>query len=118
MQDQGAVPLLSTNQTYTNNHYVPNVGYYHAPYQGWFPYPYNYYSPGWGYYHGGNWTPQPNGNTVTNSHPTSRATSSAHSTWSSSRSSGSSSGDGGSSSSSGSSTSRGGFGSSSHSTAS
>jgi hypothetical protein len=43
----------------TNNTYVSGLGYYHAPYHGWFAYPYNYYQPGVGYYHGGVYTPQP-----------------------------------------------------------
>jgi hypothetical protein len=43
----------------TNNTYVSGLGYYHAPYHGWFEYPYNFYRPGFGYYHGGIYTPQP-----------------------------------------------------------
>jgi hypothetical protein len=50
---------LSAENTYTNNHYVHGVGYYHAPYHAWFPYPYNSYQAGRGYYHGGNWTSEP-----------------------------------------------------------
>jgi hypothetical protein len=43
----------------TNNTYVPGQGYYHAPYHGWYKYPFNYYQPGYGYYHGGLFTPDP-----------------------------------------------------------
>ena len=50
---------LSSNNTYTNNHYVHGAGYYHAPYRAWFPFPYNSYVPGRGYYHGGQWASDP-----------------------------------------------------------
>ena len=47
-------------QTYTNNHYVPGVGYYHAGYHGFFPFPYNYYDAGrGGYFSGGSWRSSP-----------------------------------------------------------
>jgi hypothetical protein len=53
----------------TNNTYVPGQGYYHAPYHGWFPYPYNFYRPGFGYYHGGIYTPGPVTSDVVASRP-------------------------------------------------
>ncbi|HEY3853325.1 MAG TPA: hypothetical protein VGO67_02905 [Verrucomicrobiae bacterium] len=43
----------------TNNTHVSGLGYYHAPYHGWFEYPYNFYRPGFGYYHGGLYSPEP-----------------------------------------------------------
>jgi hypothetical protein len=43
----------------TNNTYVPGQGYWHAPYGGWYPYPFNYYRAGYGYYHGGNFSSEP-----------------------------------------------------------
>jgi hypothetical protein len=52
-------PVVSTNQMYTNNEYVSGVGYYHAPYGGWYARPFNTYLSGRGYYHGGNWWPTP-----------------------------------------------------------
>jgi hypothetical protein len=53
----------------TNNTYVSGLGYYHAPYHGWFEYPYNCYRPGFGYYHGGIYTPQPHVSDIFSSPP-------------------------------------------------
>ncbi|HUD82517.1 MAG TPA: hypothetical protein VMQ67_03400 [Candidatus Saccharimonadales bacterium] len=52
-------PGYGAGANVTNNTYVSGLGYYHAPYHGWFEYPYNYYRPGFGYYHGGIYTPRP-----------------------------------------------------------
>ncbi len=60
---------LSSNSSYTNNHYVHGVGYYHAPYHAWFPFPYNSYAPGRGYYHGGTWSTEPHQSSVRVSQP-------------------------------------------------
>lgn len=117
-KDWQAPPQLSESQSYTNNHYTPGVGYYHAPYQSWYPYPYNHFAPGWGYFHGGRWTQQPNENAMKDSRPSAAGTSAARSTWLNNSRSRSTSGGSSTSSSRSSSTSRGGFGSSSHSTAS
>jgi hypothetical protein len=54
---------------YTNNHYLPGAGYYHAPYHAWYPLPYNAYDPARGYYHGGVWTREPDENTLRVSQP-------------------------------------------------
>jgi len=97
-------PQVSADNTYTNNYYVRGVGYYHAPYRGWYPYPYNYYLPGQGYYHGGNWTSEPHPSTVAASQPTTESVHSANNKGSAAARSGS--------------ISRRGFGSSSHSTSS
>ncbi len=70
---------LSTENVYTNNHYVPGAGYYHAPYHAWFPFPYNAYMPGRGYYHGGNYNTFPDERNVTASQPTVGAVSRAES---------------------------------------
>jgi hypothetical protein len=43
----------------TNNTYRPGYGYWHAPFRGWYPYPYNYYRPGFGYFAGGGYRPAP-----------------------------------------------------------
>jgi hypothetical protein len=52
-------PGYPTGANVTNNTYVAGLGYYHAPYRGWFEFPYNDYRPGFGYYHGGIYTPDP-----------------------------------------------------------
>ncbi len=53
-------PAVSTDNVYTNNYYVPGVGYYHAPYRQWFPIQYNHYDPQTkSYYHGGQWSLAP-----------------------------------------------------------
>ena len=100
-------PPLSDSESYTNNHHVHGVGYYHAPYRSWFPYPYNHYIPGRGYFHGGNWSGDPHASATTASQPTSTAVRQAQSARATSAST--------STSSSGhlSGTSRGGFGGSS-----
>jgi hypothetical protein len=66
-------PEVTSDNVYTNNHYVSGAGYYHAPYQGWYPHPYNHYIPGQGYYHGGSWTRNPAAHTTTASRPTAQA---------------------------------------------
>jgi hypothetical protein len=38
------------------NAYDPELGYYHTPCSGWFPYPYDHYDSRWGYYRCGRWT--------------------------------------------------------------
>jgi hypothetical protein len=76
--DQGEQAMrLSAENTYTNNHYVPGAGYYHAPYHAWFPFPYNSYSPGRGYYYGGNWNAYPDEGKEVASRPTVRGVSTA-----------------------------------------
>lgn len=53
-------PVLTADNVYTNNFYVPGVGYYHAPFNGWFAHPYNYFDPQTkSYFYGGQWGPQP-----------------------------------------------------------
>ena len=71
-------PLVSTNQVYTNNHYMSGAGYYHAPYGGWYARPFNTYLPGRGYYHGGDWWPAPYSGPVTVSPPRPEAAESAN----------------------------------------
>ena len=71
---QSQPPLgLSAENVYTNNHYVPGAGYYHAPYYAWFPFPYNSYVPGRGYYYGGNYNHYPDERTEIASRPSSGA---------------------------------------------
>jgi len=50
-------PPLSADAVYTNNFYVPGVGYYHAPFRAWFPLPYNHFDPQTQrYFYGGQWS--------------------------------------------------------------
>jgi len=51
---------LSAQSVYTNNFYVPGVGYYHAPFRAWFALPYNHFDPRTRrYYYGGQWAATP-----------------------------------------------------------
>ncbi|HTH49469.1 MAG TPA: hypothetical protein VMB21_18280 [Candidatus Limnocylindria bacterium] len=70
--------VLSTNEVYANDDYVPGAGYYHAPYGGWYSRPFNTYLPGRGYYHGGDWWPAPYSGPVTASAPRPEAVVSAN----------------------------------------
>jgi hypothetical protein len=54
-----AVPPVVADRAYANDDYIPGVGYYHAPYHGWFPFPFNYHDPARGYYAGGFWQAAP-----------------------------------------------------------
>lgn len=73
--------VVSTEQTYTNNHYVPGAGYYHAPFRMWFPLRYNEYQPGNGYYYNGGWHPRPDQSPVTSSKPAPEGVSRVNSLW-------------------------------------
>lgn len=50
---------VEANRTYQNNEFVPGVGYYHAPYHSWFPFPFNHHDPARGYFAGGLWQAAP-----------------------------------------------------------
>ena len=53
----GNPPPLSSENVYTNNFYVPGVGYYHAPFRAWFSLPYNHFDPQTQrYFFGGQWS--------------------------------------------------------------
>jgi hypothetical protein len=39
-----------------HNAYDPQLGYFHAPCAGWYPYPYDHYDSRWGYYRCGKWS--------------------------------------------------------------
>ena len=56
--DVPSAPQVSSSQVYANNSFVPGAGYYHAPYQAWFPLPYNQHDAR-GWYRGGQWRQQP-----------------------------------------------------------
>jgi hypothetical protein len=50
-------PPLSSDALYTNNCYVPGVGYYHAPFRAWYSLPYNHFDPQTQrYFCGGQWS--------------------------------------------------------------
>jgi hypothetical protein len=49
-------PAVTTDAVYTNNYHLAGVGYYHAPFCGWYELPYNHYNPQKKeYYYGGQW---------------------------------------------------------------
>ena len=51
----GKAPI-STANVYTNNYFVPGVGYYHAPFCAWYPLPYNHFdTASQRYFYGGQW---------------------------------------------------------------
>jgi len=55
---------------FTNDHYLPHAGYYHAPYGAWFPHRYNHFDPQQQkYFHGGQWSPQPHQSFTTSPSP-------------------------------------------------
>ena len=64
-------PAISSANYYTNNYYVPGVGYYHAPYRAWYGLPYNHYDPQTQrYFHGGQWAAVPHQSITNISEPT------------------------------------------------
>jgi hypothetical protein len=65
---------VSAEAVYTNNYYVPGVGYYHAPFRGWYPLPYNHFdAQRQQYFYGGLWGPAPCANFTNLSSPTLQA---------------------------------------------
>ena len=54
-----AVVPVNADRTYSNNEYIPGAGYYHAPFYGWFPFPWNFHHPSRGYFGGGQWQATP-----------------------------------------------------------
>jgi hypothetical protein len=62
---------ISTECVYVNDYYVPGAGYYHAPFQRFYPFRYNHYDPNRKqFYFGGNWGPLPYQSVVNVSAPT------------------------------------------------
>lgn len=62
---------ISPEAVYANDTHVPGAGYYHAPFQAFFPRPYNSYDPQLKrYYFGGQWGPAPHRSIVNVSSPT------------------------------------------------
>ena len=69
-----STPPVTANSVFTNNHYVPGVGYYHAPFRAWYALPYNHYdAKSSRYYQGGQWAPAPHESVVNMSSPTPQA---------------------------------------------
>lgn len=68
---------ISTGQSYANNDFIPGVGYYHAPYHGWYPYAYNYHDPARGYFAGGLWAAVPFAIALARSQPSADAVAAA-----------------------------------------
>ncbi len=80
---------ISTAGVYTNDHHVPGIGYYHAPYHAWYPMPYNSYDLARRkYFHGGQWTEQPHRSIINISAPTGSAVAVAQSARTDTRRSG------------------------------
>ncbi len=70
----GMEPRISPASVYANNHYVGGAGYYHAPFQAFFPRPYNYYDAGLRqYFYGGHWGASPHRSVINVSAPTETA---------------------------------------------
>lgn len=58
-EEGAAEPTVTADREYSNNEYLPGVGYYHAPFHRWFPFPLNHHDPALGYYAGGAWQTTP-----------------------------------------------------------
>jgi hypothetical protein len=62
---------IRADTVYTNNYYVPGVGYYHAPFRAWYSLPYNHFDPQTQrYFYGGQWGTAPLQNITNISAPT------------------------------------------------
>lgn len=67
-------PPVNTTGVFTNNHYVPGVGYYHAPYRAWYALRYNQFdTTSARYFHGGQWAAAPHQSVINISTPTAAA---------------------------------------------
>ena len=66
-----AKATLSSSAVYTNNFYVPGVGFYHAPFRAWYSLPYNHFdATTQRYFYGGQWGATPFQNITNISSPT------------------------------------------------
>ena len=64
-------PRISPDNVYANNQYVQGAGYYHAPFNAFFPQPYNFFDTNRKlYFYGGQWGPAPHRSVVNVSAPT------------------------------------------------
>lgn len=75
------VTEIENGRSYPNNHYVPGVGYYHAPFGGFFPNQYNQYDASRGFYSNGHWGSTPDKSSVTSSVPSAETVSNVNSAW-------------------------------------
>lgn len=67
-------PSVSTRNFYTNNFFIAGAGYYHAPFRGWYVFPYNHFDAQKGlYFYGGEWGMQPFESITNISQPTAGA---------------------------------------------
>ena len=65
---------ISSDDVFTNNYFVPGVGYYHAPFRAWYSLPYNHFDPLKAkYFYGGRWEAAPLQSAVNISSPTPEA---------------------------------------------
>jgi len=72
--NQSQSGAVSTENVYTNNYFVPGVGYYHAPFRAWYIHPYNHFDPQQQrYFFGGQWALAPHESITNISPPTSEA---------------------------------------------
>jgi hypothetical protein len=70
-------PPVAADRDYQNNDFTPGVGYYHAPYRAWFPFPFNHHDPSRGFFGGGLWQAAPFAAGLLSSRPTGDAVTSA-----------------------------------------
>jgi hypothetical protein len=62
---------VSAQSVYTNNFFVPGVGYYHAPFRAWYSQPYNHFDAQRKlFYFGGRWEAAPHESITNISAPT------------------------------------------------
>jgi hypothetical protein len=68
---QGGKPPISADTVYADDSYVAGVGYYHAPFRGWYLLPYNHFDPqARRYFFGGQWADAPHQSITNVSSPT------------------------------------------------
>lgn len=69
---------VTTESHYPNDEHIPGAGYYHAPFRGFFAFPYNHYDATRKmYFYGGQWGPTPYRSIVNISAPTPEAAAAA-----------------------------------------
>lgn len=71
---EGTQPRITTDSVYTNDTYIAGAGYYHAPFNAFFPIAYNHFDSARGqYYAGGSWQAEPHRSVINISAPTAAA---------------------------------------------
>ena len=67
----GQSPPISEQTVFTNNYYLPGVGYYHAPFRAFYALPYNFREPSnQQYFFGDQWAATPHQSITNISAPT------------------------------------------------